>query len=106
MYKILNSRQHSAYKLSGETWQMTERLGFRIYGTLYRSSEDALSDNDNEEDTRFFKITPSLYYEITENHYLELAYSYSNEYNDDKEPSELDRNSVWLSITFKFPKKW
>jgi len=24
MYKILNNRHHSAYKLSGETWQMTE----------------------------------------------------------------------------------
>jgi len=85
--------------------QMTERLRFRIYGTLYRSSEDALSDNDNDEDTRFYQITPSLYYEITENHYLELAYSYSNE-NNDNEPSERDRNRVWLNITFTFPKKW
>lgn len=85
--------------------KMTERLRFRIYGTLYRSSEDALSDNDNDEDTRFYKITPSLYYEITENHYLELGYSYSNE-NIENEIGERDRHRVWLNITFAFPKKW
>ena len=107
LYTDVDANQTEVYRIyCNLNRQMTERLRFRIYGTLYRSKEDPLSDNDNDDDTRFFKITPSLYYEITENHYLELAYSYYNEYNDDKEPKELDRNRVWLNITFTFPKKW
>jgi len=87
--------------------QITERLEFRIYGTLYFSRLDAQANTDNTyEDRRFFEITPLLNYLITENHYLELAYSYSNENNDNEKPSRRDRSRVWLNITFTFPKKW
>jgi len=84
---------------------MTERLSFRILGALYFSRLDTQSNNRRDEDRRYYKITPSLYYQITENHNLELIYSYSNE-NNDNEPGIRDRHRVWLNLTFKFPKKW
>ena len=86
--------------------KMTERLEFRISGSLFFSKFVDLSNTTNtDEDRRFYDITPALHYLITENHYLELAYSYSN-VNNENEPGERDRHRVWLNITFSFPIKW
>jgi len=85
--------------------KMTKRLNFSILGTLYFSRLDTQSNTRRDEDRRYYRITPSLNYQITENHYLELAYSYSNE-DHSNEPGFRDRHRVWLNITFKFPKKW
>jgi hypothetical protein len=88
-------------------WDLTKGLSYRwglgLKGGFYytRSGEDF-----NDEDDFFFEITPSAYYRITENHTLQLAYSYARE--DDEELSDSfvsDRNRLWLTLTFVFPQK-
>ena len=85
---------------------MTQKFGVRLSGSLYftKSTDES---NTQDRDVRYYIISPSLFYNITQNHSLELAYSYANEF--DKELTndrERDRNMVWLALNFNFPQKW
>lgn len=83
---------------------LTSRFSMKLTGSLYFTKSKGVSQN---QDTRYYAVTPSLNYMITKNHSLSLAYSYSNEFDkkltDDR---ELDRNKVWLTLNFNFPQKW
>jgi hypothetical protein len=84
---------------------LLERLGVRFYGAAYQS--DTESDDANGDKTRFFELRPTLYYMLTENHSLLLAYEYQNQKEFD-EPGDpvTERNRGWLGFEFKFPQKW
>jgi len=64
------------------------------------------ADAFNDEDIWYFVVGPSLTYQLAENHSLQLGYSYQQEYNKNYEEDRRgDRNRVWLSLNFNFPKK-
>ena len=80
-----------------------ERFGFKFDGSGYYSKNES-GDKDK---VRYFVLTPSIYYMLTENHLLELFYSYQNQVEMD-EPGNpnYQRNRVWLNLKLEFPKKW
>jgi hypothetical protein len=81
----------------------TRRLGLKLTGSLYFTrSEGEFTDIDN----RYFDLIPSLNYKITENHSLQLAYSYSRSYDNTLESNrEAERNRVWIALDLRFPAK-
>jgi len=87
--------------------RFTEQFGASLAGTLYFTKSDG---NFNNEDSRYYQISPSLFYNITRDHRLELGYSYTNDrdktLDDDFGDREIERNRVWLLMTFNFPYNW
>ena len=84
---------------------MHERFGIRFYGSSYYTDTES-NEADNEK-TVYFEVKPSLYYLLTENHYLELAYQYQNKKELDRPGNPVtQRNRAWLGIVLQFPKKW
>jgi len=80
---------------------LTERFGVSLTGSLYFSKSD---DSVDTVDSRYYEVTPSLYYNFTRDHRLEVGYSYAND--DDKtltDNREAERNRVWILLTFNFP---
>ena len=91
------------FSLSGSK-MLTSRFSVLLSGSLYFTKSIGTPRNT---DRRYYEVTPSLNYMITENHSLALAYIYSNEHdkmltND----QDKDRNMVWLTLNFNFPQKW
>jgi len=85
--------------------RLLERLGVRFYGAAYQS--DTESNSANGDKTRFFELKPTLYYMLTENHSLLLAYEYQNQKEFDVPGDPVtERNKGWLGFEFKFPQKW
>ncbi len=84
--------------------KITERLFVKFSGNIYFTKSDGdLNDRDN----RYYSVSPSLNYKITETHSLQLAYRY--EKSEQKELAnnrDRDRNRVWLALKFRFPRKW
>lgn len=84
---------------------LTQKFGVGLSGSLYFSK--STSDNTDDTDVRYYLVSPSIFYNFTPNHSLELAYSYANEYDKElTDDREADRNTVWLSLNFNFPQKW
>lgn len=83
---------------------LTEQFGVSLSGNLYFTKSDDTIEN---EDTRYWEITPSLYYNFTRDHRLEVGYSYANDYDKTlTHDREAERNRVWILLTFNFPKTW
>ncbi len=83
--------------------KVLERFGLKFYGSGYYSRKES-GDKDK---VRYFVLRPSLYYMLTQEHSLELFYSYDNEVElDEPGNPEIQRNRVWISLNLKFPKKW
>lgn len=84
---------------------LLERLGFRFYGSGYYTDTD--SNNAEDRKSVYFSLNPSLYYFLTENHYLELKYQYQNKKELDLPGNPVtQRNRAYLGIVLEFPKKW
>ena len=85
--------------------RMTERLGIRFTGYTWYSNRE---NNDEPNDKVIsFELNPVLYYMLTENHLIELAYDYRNERELDEPGNPVtQRNQVWLGLQLRFPKKW
>jgi hypothetical protein len=82
-----------------------ERFGFRFYGSGYYTDTDSSEAEDRE--TIFYSLRPSLYYLLTENHYIELQYQYQNKKELDRPGNPVtQRNRVYLGVVLEFPKKW
>jgi hypothetical protein len=82
-----------------------ERFGFRFSGAGYYTHTEGTDSND-EQKTTYFVLSPSLYYLLTENHFLELNYEYQNKRELDERGNPVtQRNRVWLGVTLRFPMK-
>jgi opacity protein-like surface antigen len=87
------------------TRRFTERLGAGVNATFSLAQPDD-EDAFNDKDIWYFVVEPSLTYQLTENHSLQLSYSYQQEYDKNLEDDRRsDRNMVWLSLIFNFPRK-
>jgi hypothetical protein len=83
--------------------KILERFGFKFEGSGYYSKNES-GDKDK---VRYFVLTPSIYYMLTEYHLLELFYSYQNQVEmDDPGNPSYQRNRIWLNLKLEFPKKW
>ncbi|MCG2778744.1 MAG: hypothetical protein L6406_23965, partial [Desulfobacterales bacterium] len=88
------------------TRRITERLRAGVNTRLSLTQPDD-KDAFRDKDIWYFTVTPSLTYQLTENHSLQLSYSYQQEYDNNLEDDRRsDRNRVWLSVNFNFPQKW
>jgi hypothetical protein len=81
-----------------------KRFGAGFIGRLIFSSEEG---NDTPgDDTRYFLLNPSIFYNLTENHLVRLGYSYANEDDDAFEDDSIsERHRVFLGFEFNFPFK-
>jgi hypothetical protein len=84
--------------------QIIGRLGAGFKGRLFFTREEG---NDTPgDDTRYFLLSPSLFYKLTENHLLRVGYSYSNEEDDAVDDDSIaDRHRAWIGFEFNFPFK-
>jgi hypothetical protein len=88
------------------TRRITERFSAGVKSRLSLTQPDD-ADAINDKEIWYFTVTPSLRYRLTENHSLRLSYSYQQQYDRNIEDDpRIARNRVWLSLNFKFPKKW
>ena len=84
---------------------LSERFGFKFSGSAYYT--DTVSDQAKDQKTIYFVLNPSLYYQLTENHSIELNYQYQNQKELDEPGNPVtQRNRVWLGFVLNFPKKW
>ena len=85
--------------------KISERFGIRFRGNAYHSNRE---NNDAPDDKVItFELIPALYYMLTENHSVSLAYSYRNQRELDEPGNPVtQRNRVWLGLELKFPQKW
>jgi hypothetical protein len=84
---------------------LTERLGFRIYSSFNLSYRE--SDSLDEDKIIYFDVNPSIYYLLTENHsiYLAYRYQYQEEVDLPGDPRR-ERNRLWLGVNLQFPNRW
>ena len=85
-------------------WRLTSRFDITFRGNLHYSSD---VDKSSGDDVRLFRLRPAVNYNITENHFLQLGYRYSHKYDKERKTDQKrDRNQIWLSLNFNFPKEW
>jgi hypothetical protein len=89
---------------AGFDYKLTERLKFGLDGKLYFTSREF--EDDNEQYTRYIDIIPRLVYNLTERHYLQLTYRYSQQYDNARTNDKTaNRNQVLLTLAFRFPQQ-
>jgi len=87
--------------------KFTEKFGANVNGSLYFTKSDNSDNKANEEDSRYYQISPSLYYNFTKDYKLEAGYTYANDYDKTLDDYKtIERNRFWLQLTFNFPYTW
>jgi hypothetical protein len=82
-------------------WNFTERMGLGLDGRYYYTQTEGLVD---DETTEYMQVGPELYYNLTENHVVFIAYEYSQEYQKDLEDDpRAERNRIWGGFKLNFP---
>jgi hypothetical protein len=82
--------------------RITERLRGGCSGSLYFTESEGDFEN---EDSRYFTVSPYLAYRLTENHRLRLGYRYAQSYDKTLADDErAERNRVWLTLELRFPR--
>ena len=86
--------------------RLSRRFGVGFRGSIYYSN--LIEDSPETDDDRwYFDVSPSAFYRLTENHILRLLYSYNYQKLLDADDNDtVDRQRIWLQLTFNFPKTW
>ena len=86
--------------------RLSRRFGVGFRGSIYYSN--LIEDSPETDDDRwYFDVSPSAFYRLTENHILRLVYSYNyQKLLDVDDDDTVDRQRIWLQLTFNFPKTW
>ena len=86
--------------------RLSRRFGVGFRGSFYYSN--LIEDSPETDDDRwYFDVTPSAFYRLTERHLLRLSYSYNYQKLLDADDNDtVDRQRIWLQLTFNFPKTW
>ena len=94
------SIERDRFRLSG-SYNISTRWRARLSASLSYSESDS---DFSDEDSRYFNLTPSISYKLTEQHSLVLAYSYAEVYDKTLDSNRhYDRNRCWISLNFRFP---
>ena len=85
-------------------YKVAARFRLRFSGSFYLTkSEGQFRDKDE----RYFSLTPSLTYRVTEDSSVRLAYTYSYSLDEELVDDRVaERNRVWLAYTAEWPMKW
>jgi hypothetical protein len=83
---------------------LTERSRAGIDANIYLTRTENQDSDDS--DTRYLDIQPKISYSLTEQHYLQLAFRYSLQYDDTEEDETIDRSQLLLAVVFRFPQKY
>lgn len=84
-------------------WNFSQRFGMVLNGRYYytRDEEDEVANNDS---SQFYQVDATLLYNLTENHFIFIAYEYSqDELENVSDDSRSERNRAWAGIRFNFP---
>jgi hypothetical protein len=83
--------------------RLTERFGVGFRGGLYytRPIKDVAPKTG---DYWYYILSPSLFYQLTENYVVRLLYSFDQQIQPDLDNPRKNRQRIWLSIDFNFPK--
>ena len=86
--------------------RLSRRFGVGFRGSVYFSQ--LIEDSpENDDDRWYFDVSPSAFYRLTENHSLRLLYSYNYQKLLDADDNDtVDRQRIWLQLTFNFPEMW
>jgi len=86
--------------------RLSRRFGVGFRGSVYFSQ--LIEDSPETDDDRwYFDVSPSAFYRLTEDHILRLLYSYNYQKLLDADNNDtLDRQRIWLQLTFNFPNTW
>jgi hypothetical protein len=89
-------------------WNFTERMGLELNGKYYYTQDegDNQDEAENSDDTsQFFKVGTQLYYFLTENHRVFIAYDFAQDRQEENNINEPDaeRNRFWAGISLNFP---
>ena len=86
--------------------RLSRRFGLGFRGSIYYSN--LIEDSPETDDDRwYFDVSPSAFYRLTENHTLRLLYSYNYQKLLDADDNDtVDRQRIWLQLTFNFPRTW
>lgn len=88
------------FRVSGN-YRLSELVTFETYiSTIHLTGSGDSSDRDDW----YYNITPALSYRFSENTFLRLSYSYSEEHNRDADPET--RNKIFLDFTMSFPQSY
>jgi hypothetical protein len=84
-------------------WEFSQRLGMVLNGRYYYTQDEEEEDVDDDS-SQFYKLDATLLYHLTENHFIFIAYEYSQDKLDnvDNDPRS-ERNRAWAGIRFNFP---
>jgi opacity protein-like surface antigen len=81
---------------------LTERMRFNLLTNYYLTRIE--QENVDNDETNYFDVFSSLDYRLTEHYSLNLAYRYSQEYDNNEEDKTVNRSQVQITLVFKFPK--
>jgi hypothetical protein len=82
---------------------MTERFRFGINLKYYLTTN--ITTDSTDDNSQFYEVKPSIIYNLTEYHLLGLFYSYQHEFDNSNDSKNADRNRVWVTLSFNFPRK-
>jgi opacity protein-like surface antigen len=87
--------------MSSLKWNFTERVGTEIKGKYYYTQNER---QNNDESSQNYQAGLELFYNLTENHIVFIAYDYSKDDEEDttNTPS-ADRNQVYAGVRLNFP---
>jgi len=87
--------------------KITEKFGAALSGALSFTKSDDTKYEASEEDSRYYSISPSLYYTFTKDYRLDVGYTYANDYDKTLDRYRtIDRNRFWILLTFNYPYTW
>jgi hypothetical protein len=82
-------------------WNFTERTGIQLNGRYYYSKTEGETDDDKRE---YYQVGPQLFYHLTENHIIFIAYDYAQDYRKDLSiDPRIDRQRFWAGVNLNFP---
>jgi len=82
-------------------WNFTERAGMVLEGWYYYTDGE---ESAFEETTEYYRGGAELFYNLTKNHSIFVAYDYSQNYwHDIEDEPRAERNRIWAGIRLKFP---
>jgi hypothetical protein len=87
--------------LASLLWNFTERAGIRLYGRYYYTITEGRTVKEKRE---FYLVGSRLFYHLTRNHRIFIAYDYAQDNQKDLavEP-RVDRQRIWAGVSLNFP---
>ena len=59
---------------------------------------------NNTDTTEYYQVGPEIFYNLTENHVIFIAYDYAQDYQKDLQVDpRAERNRIWAGVSLNFP---